>query len=113
LAVAICSSGGLVSSPSFGCLGQLSLDFGDGMLAVKLKHYRVESTLRLPGKLERERGLPRSWFTVEQCFVLLLHKCGVKHFNGLGAAYEIVRWIREKDAMALLSPQRGACREAA
>jgi hypothetical protein len=32
--------------------------------------------------------------------------CGVKHLKDLGAAYEIVRWRREKRRQALFSPQR-------
>ena len=50
---------------------ELGRDLGDGTLAAKLKHYRVERALRLPGKLERERGLPAARLAVEQraaCF---------------------------------------------
>ena len=98
LAAAICSSGGLVSTPKLELRRELGRDFGDGTLAAQLKHDRVERALRLPGKLERERGLPAAWLAVEQRAARILRKRGVKHLKGLGAAYEIVRWRREKDA---------------
>ena len=53
LAATICSSGGLVLSPSLSFAASSARDFGDGTLAAKLKYYCVERALRLPGKLER------------------------------------------------------------
>jgi Methyladenine glycosylase len=48
---------GLDAKPEF--RRQLGRDLGDGTLAAKLKHHRVERSLRLPGKLERELDFPQ------------------------------------------------------
>ena len=63
-----------------------------------MKYYHVKRTLGLPGKLERERGLPAARLAVEQraARIILCERC-VKHLKGLGTAYEIVWWRREKD----------------
>jgi hypothetical protein len=45
---------------------KLGRDPGDGTPAAKLKHYPVERALRLPGELERERGLAAARLAVEQ-----------------------------------------------
>jgi len=54
--------------------------------------------LRLPGKLERERGLAAARLAIEQRAAYFLLERGVKHLKGLGTADEIVRRRWEKDA---------------
>jgi hypothetical protein len=57
-----------------------------------VKHYRVKRALHLPGKLERERGLPAARLAVEQCTAaLLLDKHALKFLKRHGPAHEIVR----------------------
>jgi hypothetical protein len=70
---------------------------GNGTLAAKLTHDRIERSLCLPGKLERERGLPAAWLAVEQRAARIFRKRAVKHFKRLGTAHEIVRRRRKED----------------
>src|SRR5208282_773886 len=76
----------------------LGRDLGNRTLTAKLKHHSVERALRLPGKLERERGLAAARLAVEQRAARFLRDRGVKHLKGLSAAHKILRWRRKKDA---------------
>jgi hypothetical protein len=44
---------------------ELSCDLSNGTLAAHLKHHGVERTLRLPSKLEGERGLSAFFASIE------------------------------------------------
>ena len=69
----------------------------ESKLAAKLKDGRVERSLCLPGKLERERRLPAARLAGEHRAVRILHQRAVEYLKDLGAAHEIVRWRRQKD----------------